>query len=179
MVKIQEKTVQKALADYFSNSGYVVKREIRTPVGYIDLILYRNLGLPDGEKIMVETKEFAGLKHAVGQLMSYEKYQGDCTKLWIIYFTRDGKYRGVDPIFQGDQLRKQNKKFQISFIGELISLEELCQRQEELKTPNLTCWERSSESNERTDSLTQQIESLEFLQEQIRLTGVNFENISF
>ena len=124
-MKLEEKVIQKELAKYYSGKGFAVKREVVTPVGNIDLILYRDMGKSTHEKVLIEVKEHKSIKHAIGQLISYEKYHKDATGLGIIYFTRDGKYKGVDMTFQTDQLKLIDSRFRICYIGDLIDVNEL------------------------------------------------------
>jgi len=117
MPSIQEKAVQLALANYFNQQGYTVKREVKTPVGYIDFLLYK-----DNKKILVEVKEAKGMKHAIGQIHSYHKYHKDAHELWIIYFTRKGTHAPVQQSFLTEPIK---------FISAhtLVSLEEIFKHQ--------------------------------------------------
>jgi hypothetical protein len=100
--KLSEATVQKALAAYFSNQGYSVAREVKTPVGLIDLIIHKDEPLYSNsertfrnEKRLIEVKEFNSIKHAIGQIQSYFLFHPDATKLEIIYFSYNFKHRNL------------------------------------------------------------------------------------
>lgn len=119
---INEKAVQRALEDYYSNKGYVVKRELKTPVGYIDFMLYRNLGIRNrAEKILIEVKEHKDIKHAIGQVISYAKYHPDVTKKKVVYFTRSGEYKSIDWTF------RQETDIEIDCVHSYIELEDIMQ----------------------------------------------------
>lgn len=98
-MRILEKSVQKALAKYYGSLGFSVKREVKTPVGIIDFLLYKDMGRKSYSKVMVEVKEAKSIKHAVGQLYSYKHYHPDVTDMRVAYFTRNGRYSAIDSSF--------------------------------------------------------------------------------
>lgn len=98
-MRILEKSVQKALAKYYGELGFSVKREVKTPVGIIDFLLYKDMGRKSYSKVMVEVKEAKSIKHAVGQLYSYKHYHPDVTDMRVAYFTRNGRYSAIDSSF--------------------------------------------------------------------------------
>jgi len=121
---ILEKSVQEALERYYWTENYITKREVHTPVGYIDFILYK-----PNEKILIEVKEYKSIKHAIGQIYSYKKYHQDITEARIVYFCRDGKYRPIDNSYltHDTNLDKNidNKKIRMQCVHTFIELEEI------------------------------------------------------
>lgn len=131
MVNILEKSVQEALERHYWSEGYTAKREVQTPVGYIDFILYKgnvyDKSVPK-EKILVEVKEHKSIKHAIGQIYSYKKYHPDVTESRIVYFCRDGKYKPVDISYlthDADLKGQEDKKIRIQCVHDFISLEDI------------------------------------------------------
>jgi hypothetical protein len=124
-MNIQEKTVQRVLEAYYSQLGYVVKREVKTPVGYIDFLLFKDRGIEGGEKILIEVKEWKGIKHAIGQVLSYLKYHKDVTSSKVVYFSRDGKWRGIDSSYLSEEMS-------FECVHSFIDIEEIykCQREQ-------------------------------------------------
>ena len=128
---LPEKLIQDWLEEWFSKKGYSVKREVITPVGRIDLIIYRNSperaynGVRANEKILIEVKEAKSIKHAIGQLESYEKYHSDCTQLWCIYFDRYGNKKNIDSSYQNHRSGLSGKRIKLNDVMEIVSKEEL------------------------------------------------------
>lgn len=82
--KIAEKTVQSALAHYYRTQlGASVLREVKTPVGYIDLIVHE----PRRSRL-IEVKEVKSIKHAIGQVVNYAKFR-TADIMEIVYFNRN------------------------------------------------------------------------------------------
>jgi hypothetical protein len=180
VIRIQEKAVQKALRDHYSTTGYVVKREVNTPVGFIDLILYRDMGLSSREKVLIEVKEWSGIKHAIGQLLSYEQYHSDSTELRLIYFTRSGQYKGVESIHQTDQIKRQHPKLTIEFVNNILPIETFIPCHLTTNPNSLNSTNSSSQTLQSlTDISTLQEESAESLPDLWESTGTLFDRISF
>lgn len=80
--RIKEKTVQLALYNYYLPKSSVISviREVNTPVGNIDLVI----NYPT-HKEMIEVKEAKSIKHAIGQLLSYQSHY-PCDSLTLAYF---------------------------------------------------------------------------------------------
>lgn len=138
---ILEKSVQEALERHYWTEGYTAKREVHTPVGYIDFVLYK-----PGEKVLVEVKEHKGIKHAIGQVYSYKKYHPDITEARIVYFCRDGKYRPIDMSYlthDADLSGEEDKKIRFQCVHNFIELEEIYKWQKILTTSK-----RNQESSE-------------------------------
>jgi hypothetical protein len=113
---------RRVINDYYGNQGYVVKREVKTPVGYIDFMLYRNLGIRGrAEKILIEVKEHKDIKHAIGQVISYAKYHPDVTKKKVVYFTRSGQYKSIDWTF------REGTDIEIDCVHSYLELDDIVQ----------------------------------------------------
>lgn len=117
MKLFNESNVQEALANHYRNLNYTVIREYETPVGYIDLLVYNHL-----EKIIIETKDYSGIKHAIGQILCYKQFIPNYTKLQIITFSSNGKHKNIKPIYRN--LANQSG-IELYSINELISLEDI------------------------------------------------------
>ncbi|MGL5923779.1 hypothetical protein [Chroococcidiopsis sp.] len=179
-IRIQEKAVQAALRNYYAEAGYVVKREVITPVGFIDLILYREMGRSSREKVLVEVKEWSGIKHAIGQLLSYEQYHSDSTELRLIYFTRNGQYKGVESIHQTDQLKRQHPKLTIEFVNNLIPIDTFIPCQPTINQNSLDSTSSLSQTSQNLiDILIPQDELAEYPLDLWGSTGTPFDKISF
>lgn len=99
MKRLSEKAVQDALEHHFISLGYSVRREVKTPVGLIDIILYKpSTSISKSEKVLIEVKEKAGMKSAVGQVQMYSLYE-PCDRQVIIYFTYEGVHKPLDNTF--------------------------------------------------------------------------------
>lgn len=122
--RLSEKAVQDALEVHFKAKGWSVKREVSTPVGYIDLLVWK----PDGTKLLIEVKERAGLKGAVGQVEMYSKYQ-PCDRKIIIYFTYTGVHKPVDVTYN------QLPGIEIYSIHQYIDIDTLLPYQIPYQTP--------------------------------------------
>jgi hypothetical protein len=71
-----EVTTQKKIATFMSNKGYEVRREVKTPVGKLDILVVQNV---DGVRLvsLIECKrhhDVNSLKSAIGQLRAYSVY---------------------------------------------------------------------------------------------------------
>lgn len=136
-MKVTEKSVQDTLERHYLTNGYVVKREVVTPVGYIDLILYKNMGYTNREKILIEVKEYRGIKHAIGQLYSYANYHRDLTKLRCIYFDRNLKNRSLDASYESfTNTGNPYKDIEFRSINNLVDITTIKSKAEESKTTN-------------------------------------------
>ena len=91
---VTEDNVQEALANYYRNQNCSVVREYSTPVGYIDLLVASN-----SRKLIIEVKEYSGIKHAIGQILCYKEYIPGYTDLLIITFSKDCKYKKIKPCY--------------------------------------------------------------------------------
>lgn len=115
---IQEKDVQRLLAEALTRRGYSIRREVKTPVGYIDLLAYKN-----GDKssrTLIEVKEQSGIKGAYGQALAYSTYE-PCDHLWVVYFPR--KPMSKDPYKPIDASFMQADNVQFKSITEFVSLD--------------------------------------------------------
>ena len=120
---INELDVQLALENYYTNLGYFVTREYETPVGYVDLIVYKDSPIPENrKKIIIETKEYTGIKHAIGQILCYLAYIPDYTQLSIITFSYSGKYKAIKNLYYQLALEKD---IHLSCINNYMSLDDI------------------------------------------------------
>ena len=117
-ISVKEKDVQRLLAEALSRKGYAIRREVKTPVGYIDLLAYKQ-----GDKAsrtLIEVKEQSGIKGAYGQALAYSTYE-PCDNLWVVYFPRKPMsktcYKPIDPSFI------QSDTVEFKSITEFMSLE--------------------------------------------------------
>lgn len=104
-MKRSERDVQEQLTNYYRSIGYTVQREVKTPLGYIDLLCTTSIevdckvadtnllvGSEATSNLLIEVKEYHSIKHAVGQLYAYSKYYPNYT-LVLAYFS----YKGLPP----------------------------------------------------------------------------------
>ena len=128
--RLSEKAVQNVLEEHFREQGWGVKREVETPVGYIDILLWKPRSNGSIEKILIEVKERGGLKGAVGQVQMYSLHE-ECDRRVIIYFSYDGKDRGIDSKFYGLEGIEIESVHRYIDINRLIQEEErICQKKE-------------------------------------------------
>lgn len=81
-----EKETQKLIANFMRSSGFTVQTNVKTPLGYIDILVREYL--PNGGIFyhVIEVKRDNGsnsIKHAIGQLREYRKHYGSNTKLYF------------------------------------------------------------------------------------------------
>lgn len=114
---LSELAVQNVLEKRYREQGWGVKREVKTPVGYIDLLIWKPRKDGKGtEKCLIEVKERGGLKSAVGQVQMYSEYE-KCDRRAIIYFSYDGKDRAIDDkyyLVEGVEIESINKIIDIT-----------------------------------------------------------------
>jgi hypothetical protein len=71
-----EAETQRKIATFMSNKGYEVRREVKTPVGKLDILVVQEI---NGRKLvsLIECKrhhDVNSLKSAIGQLRAYSVY---------------------------------------------------------------------------------------------------------
>jgi Holliday junction resolvase-like predicted endonuclease len=192
--RIDEKQVQSILTAHLIDQGAEVKREVKTPVGIIDLLVFKN-----SYKYLIEVKEVSGIKHALGQVLAYKQYHSDCQTYIIVYFTRHEE----DSAASYAKAAKYNS-FAEDYNIQLLNILDILPLWKALGTTNtkkskrtqssqtipaqtsLTSSNSSSQSSQKnmsadtnqpsnSESLVQPDEA--FLHELERLTGVKLEDI--
>jgi len=118
-MNIQEVWVQESLEEYYRERGYRVIREVKTDVGYIDLVISN-----EREKYIIEVKERSSIKHAIGQVLSYREFYRDC-RLRVVYFSRDGKHRKIDK-----SLINNRYGIEIESINNIVDINRVIERGE-------------------------------------------------
>jgi hypothetical protein len=120
MVRIKELAVQNILERKYRERGWGVKREVSTPVGYIDILLWKPRRDGSIERVLIEVKERGGLKSAVGQVEMYGKYE-KCDRKVIIYFSYDTKDIRIPDsyyLLPGIEVESINRMFDINEVIE-------------------------------------------------------------